>query len=362
VLFDADDPLGPAFRDAIEATLSSIMADRRAEVVACEAALGPVVDALTPLATAGKHVRAAFVWWGHAAVAGEPSDPAPLLKLAASLDLVHAGLLAHDDLMDGSDTRRARPSTHRAIAAFSPPGNDTLGLAGAVVGGAMLLQWAQQAADESGLTTSDAARAELNALRSRVLTGQMVDAWAAAGLPLTGPGGAQRLGPAQVVAEIGDLKTASYTVVGPLRLGASVAGATPQQLDAMTAFGRPLGHAFQSRDDVLGVFGDEQVTGKPAGDDLREAKATQLVQNALELAAPSDAATLRAMLGNRSATQADVAQARAIIAGCGALDATETAIAADLTRALDALDAAELRPAGKAGLASLAHACVHRHA
>ena len=359
MLFHANDPLGPAFKDAIEAVLAATLEARRAEVVACEAALGPVVDTLTPLALAGKHVRAAFVWWGYVAVAGEPGDPAPLLRLAASLDLVHAGLLAHDDLIDHADTRRGRPSTHRAVAALSATPNDALGLAGAVIGGAWLLQWGQQAADECGLALSPSARAAFNALRTRVLTGQMVDAWAAADLPLTGSG-ATRLCLKDVVAEIGDLKTGSYTVVGPMCLGALVAAATPAQLAALTAFGRPLGRAFQARDDVLGVFGDQAVTGKPAGDDLREGKATLLVDAALKLATPQDAATLRAVLGNPAATAADVARARQIIIDCGALDATEATIAAHMTQALEAIADADLTAKGRAGLIALAHACTER--
>jgi len=313
-------------------------------VVAEAPPLGAVIDLLTPLAVQGKHVRPAFVWWAYVAVAGEPEDPAALLRLAASLDLTHAGLLAHDDLIDLADVRRGLPSTHRAIAALSSQSDPALGLAGAVIGGSWLLQWAQQAFDECGLELTPASRAAFNRMRSRVLTGQMADSWAAAGLPLGD-------------ANIDDLKTASYTVVGPTQLGALVAGGDEQRL---ASFAVPLGRAYQARDDVLGVFGHPEATGKPIGDDLRHGKLTSLVQSALSLAHPSDAAALRAVLGNADAGEADIAHATHIIAGCGARDEVEATIKRDLDRALAALDQASLIPPGYQGLRALALACVVR--
>jgi len=344
VTFDPADPLDAPFRTAIEDVLTAIMNTRRAEVVADAPSLGAVVDLLTPLAVQGKHVRPAFVWWAYVAVAGEPNDPAALLRLAASLDLTHAGLLAHDDLIDSADVRRSAPSMHCAVAALSPQPDPALGLAGAVIGGSWLLQWAQQAFDECGLELTPASRLAFNKMRSRVLTGQMADSWAAAGLPSRG-------------ASIDDLKTASYTVVGPTQLGALVAGGDEEQL---TAFAAPLGRAYQARDDVLGVFGRPAATGKPVGDDLRRGKLTTLVQSALTLAHPRDAAALRAVLGDADASDADIAHATHIISGCGALDEVEASIARDLEQALDALDQEQLAPAGNEGLRGLAIACVDR--
>jgi len=344
VTFDPADPLDAPFRTAIEDVLTAIMNTRRAEVVADAPSLGAVVDLLTPLAVQGKHVRPAFVWWAYVAVAGEPDDPAALLRLAASLDLTHAGLLAHDDLIDSADVRRGSPSTHRAVAALTPQPDQALGLAGAVIGGSWLLQWAQQAFDECGIELTPASRAAFNKMRSRVLTGQMVDSWAAAGLPLSG-------------ASIDDLKTASYTVVGPTQLGALVAGGDEQRL---AAFADPLGRAYQARDDVLGIFGRPEATGKPVGDDLRHGKLTTLVQSALSLAHPSDAAALRVVLGNADASDADIAHATHIVAGCGALDEVEATITRDLGYALAALDQAQLTPAGYEGLRALALACLVR--
>jgi len=353
VLFEPTNPLGVGFQAAIGSTLSQILARRRAEVLACDNALATVVDLLTPLVMHGKHIRPAFAWWAFVALAGEPADPSALLQMAASLELMHAGLLAHDDLIDCSDMRRGVPSTHRAMAALAD--DEALGVAGAVIGGAWLMAWAQQAFDECGLASTPV-RAAFNLLRNRVLAGQMADAWAAAGLSLTGTG-STALDMASTVAEIDDLKTASYTVVGPLGLGSLAAGATAEEL---VAFGVPLGRAFQARDDVLGMFGQPETTGKPSGDDLLQGKLTSLVQKALVMASPSNAEQLRGLIGQRNAAPQQIDWARKMIISCGALESVEQAIANDLSEALDALARADLTTAGRVGLAHLATACVNR--
>ena len=193
-----------------------------------------------------------------------------------------------------------------------------------------------------------------------VLAGQLADAWAGAGLALTGPDGKKRLSDAEAVAEIDDLKTTSYTVVGPVKLGALAGGADAGQLAALERFARPVGRAFQARDDVLAVFGDPARTGKPQGDDLRQGKMTALVVTSLTQADEAGLAVLRGVVGNALASDADVARASDVIASCGALAAVERSIADDVNAAEQALDGADLREDGKAGLIALAHAAARR--
>jgi len=358
-MFDAGDPLNQTFRDAVEAILADAVADRRADIVDRDAALGALVDLVTPLALGGKHFRPAFAWWAHFAVAGEPADPVPLLQLAASLDLIHAGLLAHDDLIDDAPTRRGRPAAHVAATSLASPPNQALGAAAAVIGGALLMTWGERLARQSGLLDA-AAQAGLDELLDAVLAGQLADAWASAGLGLTGPGGTKRLSDAEAVAEIDDLKAASYTVVGPVKLGALAGGADAAQLAALDRFARPVGRAFQARDDVLAVFGDPARTGKPLGDDLRQGKMTYLVTTSLALADDAGLAMLRNVIGNASASDGDVARASDVIKSCGALADVDRSIADAVTEAVQALDAADLREEGRTGLVSLAHAAADR--
>ena len=359
MIFDPDDPLNQTFRDAVAHTLSDALVDARADIAGFDAALGPLIDLVIPLALGGKHFRPAFLWWAHVGVAGEPADTSPLLRLASSLDLIHAGLLAHDDLIDDASTRRGEPSVHAGASGLSNPPNQALGAATAIVGGVLLIQWGERLAQQSGLLTPEA-QAGLDELLNRVLAGQLADAWAGAGGDLTGPGGQRPLSTAEQVAEIDNLKAASYTVVGPVVLGALTGQADAQQLASLERFAWPVGRAFQARDDILAVFGDEARTGKPSGNDLRQGKLTALVDGALSRADAAGLATLRAVLGDVDASDESVARARDVIASCGALSAVERAIADNVDQGLRALDDADLRPIGRTGLVALARAAANR--
>ena len=360
MIFNASEPLSQTFRDAVAATLGDALVARRADIAGLDAALGPLIDLVTPLALGGKHFRPAFLWWAHIAVAGEPADPGPLLALASSLDLIHAGLLAHDDLIDSAPTRRGKASVHAAASGLASPPNEALGSAAAIIGGLLLIQWGERLAQQSGLLSAKA-QAGLDELLNRVLTGQLADAWASAGLDLTGPRGDRPLSTAQMVAEIDDLKAASYTVVGPVTLGALAGEADAGQLAALERFAWPVGRAFQARDDVLAVFGDEARTGKPSGNDLRQGKLTALVESALTMADEAGLATLRGVLGDVNASDENVARARDVIASCGALSAVEKDIADAVSEGCQALDDAALRADGKAGLIALANAAADRN-
>jgi geranylgeranyl diphosphate synthase type I len=134
-----------------------------------------------------------------------------------------------------------------------------------------------------------------------------------------------------------EYKSAKYTIERPLHLGAALAGADGAVPAALSAYGLPLGIAFQLRDDVLGVFGDPAKTGKPAGDDLREGKETYLVMLARQRAGRAGRQLLEGALGNAKLSEEDVAELRRLITGCGAVDATEARIAVLLAQAKDAL-------------------------
>ena len=148
-------------------------------------------------------------------------------------------------------------------------------------------------------------------------------------------------------------KTSKYTVEGPLHLGAAIAGARPEVFTTLTAYGLPLGEAFQLRDDVLGTFGDPRRTGKPAGDDLREGKQTLLVALAMRAANPVQARTLRLGLGDRSMTDAAVVDLCDVIVATGALDAVETRIRRRADEARAALIGGPLAPQALAALDAL---------
>ena len=157
-------------------------------------------------------------------------------------------------------------------------------------------------------------------------------------------------------------KSAKYSTEHPLGIGGALAGADEGLLRAYSAFSLPLGEAFQLRDDVLGVFGDPQSTGKPAGDDLREGKRTVLVALALEAADSAGREELERGLGRQDLGMDDVDRLRAVISGTGALERTEGLIDGLASESSDALGRLDLDPLVRTALESLAEAAVRRTA
>src|SRR5688572_10385828 len=304
------------------------------------APLGP--DAARLLAEArasvggGKRFRAAFCYWGFRAVQPDVDDEHALLRACAALELLHASALVHDDLMDASDTRRGRPATHRGFEAEHRGDGwrgdpEQYGAAAAILLGDLLLSWSEELLRRCGLPLERVAAAMglFDLCRTEVITGQFLDV------------SVQARGRADVDAAMTVLryKSAKYSIERPLHIGAALAGAGEAQLAELTAYGLPLGEAFQLRDDLLGVFGDAETTGKPAGDDLEEGKRTVLVALALDAAPEADAALLDASLG----TQLDgglLTELRGVINDSGAHAQVEAVIGELVTVSLEALDAA----------------------
>jgi len=300
----------------------------------------------------GKRLRPAFAYWGWRAVATRDPDPAVLLLFSA-LELLHASALVHDDVIDESSTRRGKPTAHKHFAALHRERNwrgspDQFGISAAILAGDLAQAWADDIVYRAELPPDAQRRVQRvwADIRTEVLGGQYLDIVAEAS-------GAESIASAMSVATF---KTACYTVTRPLQLGAAAAADRPDVQEIFGQFGNDLGVAFQLRDDVLGVFGDPAVTGKPSGDDLRSGKRTVLLAEAMELAAKSDplaANVLRTSIGNRL-TDAQVRQLRDIIESVGALAAAEDHIAALTQRALATLSAAPIDATAKAGLSEMA--------
>ena len=360
--FDATEPLSRSFRDAIAGAISGFLVAREAEMAGIGPELAPVLDMARQFTGGGKRLRPAFCYWGYAAVAGQPADPAALLRACASLDLLHVSALIHDDVMDASDTRRGVPAAHRQFEQLHGDMDGlghqmTFGRAGAILLGDLLIMWSAQQLSESGLdpVALGGALPLIEAMRTEVTAGQFLDVLAQHA-PLSGD-----VSEALALAErVVEYKSARYTVQRPVQFGAALAGADPALVAGLAGFGSPLGQAFQFRDDLLGVFGDEALTGKPAGDDLREGKRTVLVAHALAEADPREAAELQSLLGNADLDPAQIDRARTIITDSGARERVERMIDMGLERALAALDDLPLRDDGRLALRSLAIASVRR--
>src|SRR3954468_7616623 len=348
--------VGVDLRDRVDKALQEFFRNAMPPVVAVAEELTPLVAAIEAfLLDGGKRLRPAFCYWGHRAAGAADSEE--IIRAAASLELLQACALMHDDVIDRSDTRRGAPSVHRRFAALhraedwrgDPEG---FGEAAAILLGDLALIWADTMLADSGFPAEALKRARpvWDAMRVEVMCGQYLDVVEQA----RGGGSVER------ALRVARLKSAKYTIERPLHLGAALAAGGPELASALSDYGLPLGEAFQLRDDVLGVFGDPGVTGKPAGDDLREGKRTALV--ALASAAASDAQQqqLRTRLGDPDLDEDGVTVLREVIAATGALREVEALVAARLEEALGALAAAPVTPVARDALTDLATAVSHR--
>ncbi len=321
------------FRADLQTTIDDFLDEQAGRLAPLGDDAARLVAEARAAVTGGKRFRAAFSYWGFRAAAREGYDERAILRAAASLELLHASALVHDDLMDASDTRRGRPATHRGFAALhreqSWPGDpEQYGAAAAILLGDLLLSWSDELLRRCGMPWDRIGPAleVLDACRSEVIAGQFLDV------------SVQARGRATVDAAMTVLryKSAKYSIERPLHVGAALAGAPQEALTALSGYGLPLGEAFQLRDDLLGVFGDPATTGKPAGDDLVEGKRTVLVALALATAPTDEAARLDAALGT-PVTADEVAELRGIIDRSGAHAQVEAMIDELTQRALTAL-------------------------
>jgi geranylgeranyl diphosphate synthase type I len=344
------------FRDRVQQVLDAFLDEREAEL----APLGPDATRLTTegrtAVRGGKRFRAAFCHWGYRAIRAEVTDEAALARACASLEMLHASALVHDDFMDASDTRRGRPATHRAFEAEHRASGwrgdpEQYGAAAAILLGDLLLGWGEDMLRRSGFGPDETAAglALFEQCRNEVIAGQFLDV------------SVQARGRADVDTAMTVLryKSAKYSIERPLHIGAGLAGASAAQIDQLTRFGLPLGEAFQLRDDLLGVFGDPEATGKPAGDDLAEGKRTVLVALALDAAPPAAAQRLDTALGT-TLSPADVDELRGIIEDSGARAQVEEVIGSLADHAVEALRAADVDDQARVVLTELAAAATQR--
>jgi geranylgeranyl diphosphate synthase type I len=343
-------------RQRVRKALAAFLSEQvpRLDTVSLE--LGPVSDALGEfLLDGGKRLRPAFCFWGWRGAGGE--DTEEIIVAASCLELLHACALIHDDVMDGSDTRRGRPAVHRRFSALHRSGGwqgdgEGFGRSAAILLGNLCLIWADEMLGTSGLPAAALLRGQrvYDQMRVELMAGQYLDLLEQA---LGGPSIERAL-------RVARYKSAKYTIERPLQLGATLAGAGPELLASMSGYGVPLGEAFQLRDDVLGVFGDPVETGKPAGDDLREGKRTALVAAALTAATPAQAAVVRRHLGDPHLGADGVAALREVITDTGALADVEQMITTRTRAAAAALAAAPITTEARTVLAELSVAATAR--
>ena len=343
-------------RSAVEEELSIFLNRESAYLNSISSDLSPVSDSLTSfLLDSGKRLRPLFAYAGFVAAGGNLEKSA--IRTMAALELLQACALIHDDLMDGSDTRRGKPSIHRhfesvhvqeQLDGFAPQ----YGLSAAVLLGDLALVWSDQMLNTAGLTTEQFARVLpfYNEMRVELMAGQFLDIHEQT----------QKDTSVDRSMKIARYKSGKYTIERPLHLGAAMTSSSKEVTDALSAYGLPLGEAFQLRDDLLGVFGDPSVTGKPAGDDLREGKRTVLIAMTHERQSPAQLEICKKYFGKPDIDAEGVAILQEIIESTGARAELEATIERLTDEALTAAQSNAFTDDGKALLIELANIATKR--
>ena len=369
------------FVDLIQSRIDGFFDARASILVSIADELAPVAAFSRDFLSGGKRFRALFCFWGWQAVrtsdesfddqdagavtAGGPLDA--VVSVASALELFHAAALVHDDLIDNSDTRRGAPAAHKRFETLHEQegwggAGASFGTGAATLLGDLLLILSDELFDDGlgqlvSASARRAARAEFNRMRLDVTAGQYLDIFEEIGW--AGRPDSDQLARAERVIVY---KSAKYSIESPLLIGASLAGAAIGQLQSLRDFGLPLGIAYQLRDDLLGVFGDADVTGKPSGDDLREGKRTVLIALTRQAIPAGARATLDELLGDPDLTPEQIRTMQLTIRASGAVDTVEQMIADNVERAIAALDAAPLGATAKAQLRDLAITVTRRSA
>ncbi|MEN9970202.1 MAG: hypothetical protein RLZZ229_410 [Actinomycetota bacterium] len=366
-----------ALLELIQENLDDFCVARATEFSSISPDLMPVVEYTKDLLAGGKRFRALFAYWAWAgSLAGSDlhqteqqrkASAAAIVGITSALEMFHGAALVHDDLLDQSDTRRGKPAVHKKFESLHQQSGwagspERFGVAGSVLVGDLMLGWSSEMfgnalllAPSSDIET--ACRTEFSKMRVEVMAGQYLDVLE------------ENAAPTRAIHELVGranrvmlYKTAKYSIEAPLLIGAAFAGAGPGLLRGLSAFGIPLGMAFQLKDDILGVFGDPAITGKPAGDDLREGKRTVLVGLTRESLNPSVGRIFDEMLASRELDSEQIEFLQQTIIDSGALAKTERMMTELADESLASLELLDIDASAKAELKKLALQVIQREA
>lgn len=336
-------------RIRIQTTLDAFVADHRDIMLGVSSDTLPLVDSLAGLLQGGKRLRAAFAYWGYRATGHEDSDR--IVRAASALEFLQACALIHDDVMDNSDTRRGKPASHKQFESLHHSSgwhadSAKFGEGAAILIGDLALSWADEMLYISGLDNDELQRAKTiyDIMRTELMAGQYLDLLEQA-----------RRGTSEANAlNVIRFKSAKYTIERPLHMGAAIGDASPSLMSALTTYGLALGEAFQLRDDVLGVFGDSNVTGKPAGDDLIERKQTVIVARTLQALDTDERNRFMSLFATATNSSEEISELQSLITHSGALASVEETIAQQTEIALSAIRIDECDAEAQEALTQLA--------
>ena len=348
-------------RLAVDRALEDFLSVACAQLNAIDSDMAPVSAALGEFLAGGKRLRPLFAVAGYIGSQESGSDGvAPeVYRALISLELLQACALIHDDMMDGSDTRRGAPSMHRRFESEhrlrdGVGESEHFGSAAALLMGDLALVLSSQALNSSGINDAQLRMVAplFDTMKVELMAGQYLDMHA----------GSRHEISVDDTLKIATYKSGKYTIERPLHFGGALALCSQEISSIYTAYGIPLGIAFQMRDDLLGVFGDSAVTGKPAGDDLLEGKRTALIAYALKHMNQTDVSEFMELFGDRKVSESEIERMRELIRSAGAVDFIEKLIEEKTNLAHAAADSKKISQSGQDLLRELAILATQRSA
>jgi len=263
----------------------------------------------------GKRIRPALMYWGYLGAGGKEKEK--IIKASIGIELIHAFLLIHDDIMDRDLIRHGKPTINAVYQKFGQKNfkekdAEHFGNSMAIIVGDMIGALGNQVIFESKFPPDLIMRAlsKLQDIVSLTVIGQAKD------INMEYFGRADE----DDVLQMYEYKTAKYTLEGPLHLGGILGEAKPEILESYSSLSIPLGIAFQIQDDILGIFGTEKIIGKTIGSDIAEGKQTILVIKALERGSRSECKRIKELLGKQNITKQEVEEFKNILIQTGSLD------------------------------------------
>lgn len=348
------------FREALQDRMQELLSQYQYRAGTIAEASKQLVTSISRLVQSGKRLRALLAWWGWQGAGADPDDPR-IIDAGVALELFQAAALIHDDILDRSATRRGQPSVHKGFEKLHDDNawvqdGAHFGISAGILAGDLALGLSEEVFSTTADATAFAApaREAFHAMRFEVMTGQYLDILAEADIPDDPTVALDR------ARSVLRYKSAHYSAVWPFELGGILAGADETTLNTYRDFSLPLGMAFQLADDLLGVFGDPQLTGKPSGDDLIEGKRTELIAHALTGLADEDAQMLNRFLMHPADSPYSIQQIQQLLEQSGARSTVEAEIDKLNNQTRHALERLDVTIPVKTGLSDLVAGLIGR--
>lgn len=309
--------------DKINKYINNIIDDEKYIYDSTSKTVVNLVDTFKTTCEGGKRIRASLVLLGYR-LAGHDEIPCDIYKAAASYEIFQTGILIHDDIIDESELRRGKPTVHKAL------GDDHLAESNAICLGDFGIFLSQKTLSKLDIDADKIVKALkiYNKTLMNTIIGELLDV----NSPYSKHVSEER------VIMIAYYKTAWYTIIGPMLLGAILGGANDKLIDAIEKFGEHIGVAFQMKDDILGIYGEEEVVGKSVKSDIIEKKLTLLYLYVLEEGTMEQLEIFNEYYGKKDVTEKECMIIKDIMDDLGVVDRVEKIIRTESKEARDMID------------------------